>query len=950
MNCKEDKMKAMEMIFKDIDYSLEERLDNLMSELTLEEKVSLLSTTQSGIPRLGIKEYQIGGEAAHGVVDREGGKTTVFPQPIGLSNTWNRKLLEEIGSAIGDEARVFYEQNDRKTGLTLWAPTIDMVRDPRWGRTEEAYGEDPYLTGELSSELIKGMQGDHPFYVKLVAAPKHFYGNNNEYGRERISNSIDPRNRYEYYLKAFEPAFKEANALSIMTAYNGINGIPAMQIHEIKDIVKNEWQMDGYVVCDGGALSLNVEEYKYYDTYAEALADALKKGIDCFVDEKELVEKSAYEALEKQYIDEQDITNAIRNILKVRFRLGHFDENHEKDPYYYTDHQKMCSEEHAQLALEATKESVVLLKNEENMLPLNENEINKIAVVGPTADVVYKDWYTGFSPYQITPLDGIKERLKGKEVLFSNGNDHIAIQSLEDGTFLSVSKNDQVSLGSDTITENEIFERENWGWNSNFLKSKSNQKYLRQNEETNIYETKKEEVFDWFIREKLSFYTVDEMRQIYHMSTWQGEPVAVTENKKLTSSKNSAKFKLSVIDSGIKRAVEAAEKSDVAIVCVGNHPMVNGRETEDRADIVLPDHQQKIIEEVYKVNKKVIVVVIGSYPFAINWVDQNIPAVLYSSHGSQMLGKGLAAILFGDDSPSGKLSMTWYKDVNALPSIFDYDIIKGNRTYMYFEDDVLYPFGHGLSYADFTYHSLKLSNSYIDEENPLTVDVKIENESKWHAKKVIQLYASVKKSSVKRPLKQLVDFKKVNFKPYETKTISLVVDPNQLRIWNVNNEKYVLEDSICNLFIGSSSRDIQLQETVQIKGEKIGLRTLDQLTDAENYNDYENIYLDKGEDQRNCVTNRTNGWIGFHEVRFTHFSKQLALRATTDGVPGRITVKLDDLDAEPVSEQQITVDFPWEWKDVYLPLEATNEVHDIYILLEGPVSINTLQLLKNDQI
>src|SRR5699024_3515695 len=257
-------------------------------------------------------------------------------------------------------------------------------------------------------------------------------GNNNEYGRERISNSIDPRNRREYYLKAFEPAFVEANALSMMTAYNGVNGIPAMQINELKDIVKDEWQMDGFIVCDGGALSLNVDEYEYYDTYAEALGDALKKGIDCFVDKKPLVERVAVEALEQGYIEEEDITNAIRNMLKVRFRLGHFDENHEKNPYYHVDHSKMCSEEHAQLALEATKESVVLLKNEQQMLPLQEDNIEKIAVIGPTADIVYKDWYTGYSPYQITPLQGIKNRCKDKEVTFAKGNDKIAIKSLDE--------------------------------------------------------------------------------------------------------------------------------------------------------------------------------------------------------------------------------------------------------------------------------------------------------------------------------------------------------------------------------------------------------------------------------------------------------------------------------------------------------------------------------------
>src|SRR5690625_2716025 len=655
-----------QMKFRDIQYPLEDRLTDLIEQLNIDEQISLLSTSQSAIPRLQIQAYQVGGEAAHGVVDRQGGKTTVFPQPVGLSSTWNRELLKRIGDVIGDEARIFYEQNDRKTGLTLWAPTIDMERDPRWGRTEEAYGEDPYLTGQLSTELITGMQGDDPFYIKLVAAPKHFYGNNNEYGRERISNSIDPRNRREYYLRAFEPAFVEANALSMMTAYNGVNGIPAMQIREIKDIVKGEWQMDGFIVCDGGALSLNVDRYKYYDTYAEALADALKKGIDCFVDEKSLVEDAAYEALEKDYIDEEDITSAIRNILKVRFRLGHFDKDEKNNPYAKVDHDKMCSEEHAKLALETTKESIVLLKNEKQMLPLQEDQFEKIAVIGPTADVVYKDWYTGYSPYQITPLQGIKERCKGKEVTFVKGNDLIALKSVDEQTYLSLTKDNQVTFSSKDIQENETFELENWGWNSHLLKNVANERYLCLNDDTQSFEASSEEVFSWFVKEKIGFHPIDEMRQKYHMSTWEDESIGISKEKQLTVSQKPSEFETRILSSGIDEAVQVAKNSDVAIVCVGNHPMLNGRETEDRPDLVLPEHQQKLIEEVYKVNQNMIEIIIGSYPFAINWIDEHVPAILYSSHGSQMLGKGLASTIFGDESPSAKLSMTWYKDVKDL--------------------------------------------------------------------------------------------------------------------------------------------------------------------------------------------------------------------------------------------------------------------------------------------
>lgn len=934
------------MKFRDIRYSLEDRLTNLVEQLTIDEKISLLSTSQSHISRLKIQEYNVGGEAAHGVVNRQGGKTTVFPQPIGLSSTWNRELMRRIGDVIGDEARIFYEQNERKTGLTLWAPTIDMERDPRWGRTEEAYGEDPYLTGQLSTALIKGMQGDDPFYIKLVAAPKHFYGNNNEYGRERISNSIDPRNRHEYYLKAFEPAFTEGKALSMMTAYNGINGIPAMQINELKDVVRENWQMDGFIVCDGGALSLNVDEYKYYDSYAEALADALKKGIDCFVDKKELVENAAYEALEKNLVQEKDITIAIRNILKVRFRLGHFDKDSSRNPYDKIDQSKMVSEEHAQLALKATKESIVLLKNNQNMLPLQEEEIHKIAVIGPTADIVYKDWYTGYSPYQITLLEGIQKRCKDKQITFVKGNDKIAIKSLDDQAFLSVSKDNKITATSQTVGAYESFEFEEWGWNGNLLKNKGNNKYLGQTADHSTFAVNSTEVFSWFVREKIGFHPIDKMKQIFHLSTWQGEPLAISNDKQLIAGKKPGEFEKKRLSSGIDEAVKAAKESDVAIVCVGNNPMLNGRETEDRSDIILPEHQQKLLEEVYKVNQNIVVVVIGSYPFAINWAEKHIPAILYSSHGSQMLGEGIASILFGDEVPSGKLSMTWYKDVKQLPSIFDYDIIQGNRTYMYFKDEVLYPFGHGLSYAEFIYHSLHLEDQIISEGNPTHAYVELENNSVFEASEVVQLYATVVDSAVKRPRKQLIDFVKVKLKPNERKIIKLEVWAEQLSIWDVSKERFCLETGSCVLSVGSSSETIYLTRKITIQGEKLHARSLHQLTNAENYDEYHEVYINKGEDNRNCVTNRINGWIKFKNVEIDQENLSFNLRVSTDGMPGKVLIKLDNLGNDPIVEIPIETDYPWEWINKQVEVQMKKGHHHIFFLFEGPVSLNTIQINK----
>lgn len=936
-------------LFSNQTVPLEDRLNDLMIALTLEEMITLLSTSQSAIPRLGMEAYAIGGEAAHGIVDREGGKTTVYPQPIGLSSTWNKALLHKVGSAIGDEARIFYYQQDHKTGLTLWAPTIDMERDPRWGRTEEAYGEDPYLTGQLSKELIKGMQGEDPFYLKMAAAPKHFYGNNNEYGRGSISNSIDPRNRYEYYLKAFEPAFVEAKASSMMTAYNGVNGIPAMQLKEIKEVVRDEWKMDGFIVSDGGALSLNVQDYGYYDSLAKALADALKKGIDCFVDDKQTVEDAAKEALANDWIAAKDIRKAVSRILKVRFRLGHFDADSSKNPYVKIEKEAMCSPERSKLALQVTEEALVLLKNDTNILPLDEEKLKKIAVIGPTATEVFRDWYTGYPPYTVSTLAAIKSRCNQQHVTYTSGHDRIALKAVDKERYLSISDNNIVRADSKSITESAQFIQENWGWNANLLRSVSTNKYLTLPEVDNVLQTNKEEVFDWFVREKVGFYPSNEKTSEYHLTSWQEEPLTVSDNQAITPGGIADTFEKVVVQSGIEQAVEQAKQSDVAIVCVGNHPMVNGRETEDRPGISLPEHQQQLIQAVYHANPKTIVVVIGSYPFALNWEQEHVPAILYSAHGSQELGTAICNVLFGDTSPSGKLSMTWYKNTDKLPDIFDYDIIKGKRTYMYADENVLYPFGHGLHYGDIAYKNLVIDALQIKEDTKINIQIKLINKSKRLIKEVAQVYATIVDSEVKRPKKKLVAFEKVTLKPDEAKTVMFSVTADQLQVYDVAEEAFCLEQGSCIFSVGSSSEAIHVTaDPIPVSGRYLTERSLTKRTRAENYDDYERVIIDKGENEQNCITNQSDGWVCFKQVTFEAFN-QLQYRVTTDGGSGEMSFHLDRLDNDPVAKEVIDTEFPYQWLDQQVAIETIKGKHDFYLAFKGPVSLLSIQLLKGEK-
>lgn len=924
---------------------LEERINDLISRMSIEEKIKLLPTHQEAIPRLKVNEYNVGGEAAHGVVARIGA-ATVFPQPIGLSSTWDVNLLKEIGSVIGDEARIYYQIAHEKGGLTLWAPTIDMERDPRWGRTEEAYGEDPHLTGKLSVELIKGMQGDHPFYLKLVPAPKHFYANNHEDGRIMDSSSIDPRNKNEYYLKAFKPAYVEGKAYSMMTAYNEINGTPCILNKEVQNIVKDEWGCDGFIVCDGGDMSQTVEFHKYFKTHAETIAEGLKSGIDCFTDDSELVINSAREALEKGLIAQKHVDEALRNIFKVRFRLGQFDPK-DLNPYANITKAKLCCKEHNDLALKAAKESLVLLKNENNFLPLNKEKLQKVAVIGPLSDEVYKDWYTGIHPYKITALDGIKNILKDKEVVHVTAHDEVIISSKLNKKVLSIDT-DNKNLVTPYDSENNLentFELTDWGFGSYTLKSKKNGNYLTTDDEK-IFASAPE-VFGWFVKEVFNLSPCED--ESFNIKTWNGKYV-VSSNDTLNSmhvtEKNphtdNSKFTINTVSKGIEKAVKAAKESDTAIVFVGNNPLINAKEEIDRNDLILPPPQQELIKAVYEANPNTIVVIVGSYPFAINWENENIPAILYSAHGCQELGSALSSALFGDYSPSGRLSMTWYKSVQALPPIKDYDIIKGKRTYMYFDKEPLYSFGHGLSYSSFSYSDLELSKNEANFSDTIDITFKVKNIGNIISDEVVQLYVHCDNSRVIRPLKELKDFKRINLKVGEIKTVTLTLKIEDLSFWDVTKDKFTVEKSSYTLMVGASSSDIRLKTNFFVNGEVIPPRNLNYLTKAENYDDYNNVILHECKEGGTCTCNvKENSWISFKNVDFTDGCNYFECKFACEVDIAHIDIVIDSIDGECIGTLAVkNTGGSQKWSIKETSIRLLSGIHDVYLKFSGDFKLN----------
>lgn len=857
---------------------VEERLDYLVKALTLEEKIACLTTGCPEVERLGIRSSYMGGEAAHGIEARhdqafnrgEPEHTTSFTQPIGMSASFDRELIRECGRCVGEEARALFTRNG-SGGLCRWAPTIDMERDPRWGRTEEAYGEDPYLTGEMSSAYIRGMKGEDPFYLRCGATLKHFYANNVERNRIAVSSSLDRRNKYEYYLEPFRKAITEGGAEAVMTSYNEINGVPAIVNDEVQKILKDTWGLPGHVVCDGGDMQQTVYDHKYFKTHAETLACGLKAGVDCFTDDKEVVMAAAWEALEKGMITEADIDRSVRSSFRTRIRLGFFDGNGDC-PYTGMGEAYINNEEHREICKKMAEEAVVLLKNDNEALPILPEKTDSIALIGPLADVWYKDWYCGIPPYAVTVYEGMKKAYPDTEISCTSGLSDIYLVS--HGRYVGLDSSLRLIL---TEKENaEVFTFTDWGCGSTTLTARSNGKFVTLEEGTCSIKADSKEAFSWFIREAWNFRQTGEKdeagRPAWFLDSWNGRQVAVDENNYLAIIKTAetavgegdetgendcflrqgepAVFIMETVTDGIAEAVKAAESARRAVLVLGCNPVINSKEEIDRTTLELPPFQQELADAVKAANPETAVVLLSNYPYSINRLQEEMPAILWSASGSQELGTGIAGILSGKASPAGRLNMIWYKSDRDLPDMNDYDIIKGKRTYQYFDRETLYPFGHGLSYTSFTYGKLVLE----EKEDKIIARLPVTNTGGRTGDEVVQLYVHKEKSRVIQPLMQLKSFVRLkDLAPQETAEAVLTVNREELKYYDVVSEAMLLESGEYTFMAGASSGDIRQQAAIRLEGAAAGMRSPWELTAADRYDAYENCFLHKGVEGGACV-------------------------------------------------------------------------------------------------
>jgi beta-glucosidase len=697
--------------FNDPNLAPEKRIDSLLSLMNTDEKVACLGTT-TGVPRLGVPNVG-GSEGIHGVVQRDARgprqaiTTTQFPQPPGMGETWDPDLVRQAGAVEGYEAR-FITQTAKygRQILMLWGPQADLARDPRWGRSEEVYGEDPFFNGTMAAAFVRGLQGDHPKYWQAAALLKHFLANSNEDARSSSSSDFDERLFWEYYAVPFRMGFLEGGARALMASYNAWNGT-AMTVNPVlRSVVLKQWSGD-VISSDGGAVAFLVNPRHMFPDQKAAVVASLKAGINQFLDRYADEVKAA---LKDGSLTMADIDEGLRRKFRTVIKLGLLDPP-DMVPYSTVKDspEPWNTEKHRAVSRQMALESVVLLKNEKAFLPLDRKAVKSIAVIGPLADSVHWDWYGGTPPYAVTPLQGIKDEA-GPEII------------------------------------------------------------------------------------------------INYAASEQGAA-----------------------------AITAARKSDVAVVVIGNDPTCgpdmgrewttggstlpctvpsDGREGRDRESIQLD--QEQLVKQVLAVNPKVVVVLVSSFPFAINWTQANVPAILHMAHASQDEGTALAKVLFGSYNPGGRLVTTWPRSLEQLPPMMDYDIRHG-RTYMYFKGEPLYPFGFGLSYTTFRLSNLRTSGQQLTKDATITVGVDVANTGRLAGDEVIQLYVKHPGSKIQRPHLQLVGFRRITLQPNETKTVEIPLPASRLAYWDTKRQAFQLEEEAVSLVVGDSSANLSLTAVVNTR-------------------------------------------------------------------------------------------------------------------------------------
>lgn len=818
-------------VFKPNSYA--ERLSDLVGLMTVDEKIGQLVNRSDAIPRLGVSEYNYWNEALHGVLAIG---TTSFPQAVALGSTWDPDLVHRVATAISDEARV--KNKTEGKGLSYWSPTVNIARDPRWGRNEESCSEDPYLLSRMGIAFVTGMQGDHPFYLKTVSTPKHFIANNEEIRRHTGSSDVDMRSLWEYYMPAFQQTIVEGKAFSTMCAYNELNQEPCCgNYYLLTDVLREKWGFEGYVVSDCGAIHDMVSGHHYFKTGAEAAARGILAG--CDLNCGNYYSSYLHEALGLGLIEEKDLDRALKRVLSARFRLGDFDPP-EILPYSAIPEEKLDCKAHRDLALTAARKAIVLLKNE-GILPLGKNKIKSIAVIGPNAEECQLGIYSGWPNIRISPLEGIKDKASsyGIKVNYVEGCGVGGGLSrpIETKYFAKVDDSHQRGMigqyfdnmeleGKPVLTRIDSMINFRWGEKSPASEVPSDRFSVRWTgkiipPETRVYSlgTRTDDGARLYLDNKLLFEDWTEHGEKPNKANTElkaGKEYKIVFEYFDNSLGATSRLVWDLGHQDFDKAKEIAKESDVVILVLGTHPLIS-QEENDRMDITLPQVQRDLVREVAQVNSNIIIVLINGGPVALSGTGKDAAAILEAWYTGQATGTAIADVLFGDVNPGGKLPETFYASTEQLPPFDNYDVINNGRTYMYFEKPVLYPFGHGLSYTTFKYSNLRLSAAKITRDDSLKIGCTVQNTGKYKGDEVVQVYVRDIKASVKVPIRQLKRFQRITLKPGENKTVSFNLPASELSFYDIKSNDFIVEPGEFEVQIGSSSGDIRLRKTFFVK-------------------------------------------------------------------------------------------------------------------------------------
>ena len=925
--------------YLDTSLPLEKRIRNLVSLLTIEEKIGLIPTRQSGIPRLDIKPFNVGCEIARGYVSHNDDEpATVFPQPIGMASMFDTDLMEQLGEVAGTELR-YYDEHSKWNHLVLFGPTVDLARDPRWGRTEECYGEDPFLAGQMVKAYTKGIVGDNNSYYRAIPSLKHFYANNNEKDRAFSSSNIEPRTKYEYYYRAFRPAIEAGYAPGVMTSYNSINGLPAMINPDINEVCKKQWGMK-YALTDGSDVVQTVTHHHFTKNHAETLAMAIKNGTDIMCENAQTVIKALKYALKNGLLTEKELDQAVFNALYPRFLLGEFNPQ-EDNPYVNLPSSAVNCFKFKALNLRAAREAVTLLKND-GLLPLNKNQINRIALLGVHANENFRDWYTGTTPYNVTILDAFKNLLPNAEIFCDDCRDVIAVKSALTGKYLKVDDDGTVSANGEVLDESCQFIKCDWGGEI-VLKSVKNGKYLT---EDGTYNANGTSLFLWFVRQVLR-PSVHDSFVVY--KSWDNKSVLVDEKGSLRAEERcrvetDQLFTEEIIHDGIMRANKLSRTCDCAVVCVGNDPMFVAREEYDRSSIELPRFQADLVKATRSANSNTVMCIVSSYPYAIPEFDEQLPAIIYTAHGGAEMGNAVAETILGLNNPAGRIPMTWYRSTSELPDIMDYDIIKNKSTYLYYDCEPLYPFGHGLSYSKFRYSDMKVS----DADDRINVSFTVENVSSISGEEVVQLYISELDSRYKRPLKQLCGFKRRFIEVGEKSVFEFTVDKKEFGRWDVAEHDYSFDEGNYLVYAGGSSADVKCSVKIFLSGKKRCPRDMTKKTLASDYDDKRSVQIRYTSDAKHEYVKgngRFGGSVTFYNCEFADVCA-IKFKASTSGNGSNIRFLIDGEKGDEIASFDLPefVD-PEKFQSFEVTLaKKISGVHDLTVTVNENVNLYSIKL------